>query len=323
MKFDKIKIINRPKASCDYHRIYLPFKSLGYNFNEKKIVQDCKLLIFNRLPTFSNELLFSLKRQYGFKYIVDLDDYWILDSKHYLYNSYKSNETSKKIVDVIKNADAITVTNSLLADKVKDINKNVYIIPNAIQIKKDQFSLKINNNSYVTRFIYAGGLSHLDDIKLISVPLYKTNVNFTLAGFNASNEQSLLMKKNLPPNTYLIPSKSLDKYMEVYDYMDVSLVPLVKSLFNECKSNLKILEAGCKGIAAIASKIHPYYNDIDKKFIDYAENESDWITLLNYYKNNKNYAIDMGSQLFEHVSKNYNLEKVNKLRIELIQNLLN
>lgn len=317
-----IKILLNKETSCDYHRIYLPFKELGYNFDNNLIVQDCDLLIFNRLPSFSNEILFSLKKKHGFKYIVDLDDHWILNQEHYLYKHYSNSNTSHKIIEVIRNADAVIVTTSVLADEARKINKSVYIIPNALPIGKDQFTHSLKNNNYFSRFVYAGGVSHLDDVKLISNALYKTRVDFTLAGYNPDHEQSELMRKSLPSNTYLLQQKNLSNYMECYDYMDVSLAPLVDNAFNVGKSNLKTLESGCKKIPIIASKTLPYYNDVDKTFIDYAENNSDWIQLLTYYKNNKNYALNKGEKLHEHVKKNYNLSIINGLRMELINSLI-
>src|SRR5690606_22932239 len=149
-------------------------------FSKEKNIKDCDLVIFNRLPSFSMKLLLNLKRIHGFKYIVDVDDYWFLNENHYLYDIHQKKLTAQKIIQAITSADAVTVTNSLLADKVKSINKNVHIIPNALPLTTPY----IPNYNYKTRFVYAGGHSHVNDVKIIKDVLYKSNIDLTLAGFN-------------------------------------------------------------------------------------------------------------------------------------------
>lgn len=53
-------------------------------------------------------------------------------------------------------------------------------------------------------------------------------------------------------------TRSVEEYAHHYDDLDILLVPLVKSDFNACKSELKFIEAGVKGVAVIASNVAPY-----------------------------------------------------------------
>lgn len=314
----KVKLLYKPTTSCDYHRLYLPFSKLGYDFTEKRTVDECELIVFNRLPTFSNEIFFFKQKQIGFKYIVDLDDSPFLNKEHYLYNIYNNKKTTDKIIEVVKNADAVIVTTDTLADVILPYNKNIFVISNAIPVDDEQFKRSGSSNSKFSRFIYAGGASHYNDVKLISGVVNKTNIDFTLAGFSDKNEEIIKTRALLSNNINLINNKPFNEYMSVYDYMDVSLVPLVNNSFNICKSNLKVLEAGIKGLSVICSKTLPYYNDIDKNIIDFAENKNDWIRLIKQY-DNKSYANYRGQLLFEHIKQNYNLENINQKRIELLE----
>ena len=53
--------------------------------------------------------LLEYKKKYGFKLIIDIDDYWHLDPWHILADVYPTNE----IIEYIKAADFVTVTNIL------------------------------------------------------------------------------------------------------------------------------------------------------------------------------------------------------------------
>src|SRR5690606_7535207 len=91
--------------------------------------------------------------------------------------------------------------------------------------------------------------------------------------------------------------------------------------FNQCKSNLKTLEAGCKHIPIIASKTLPYYNEQDKAYIDFAENSTEWYNIVRFYQENKNYVTEKGEKLAEHVRQHYHLYTINHFRADLINNL--
>lgn len=71
----------------------------------------------------------------------------------------------------------------------------------------------------------------------------------------------------------------LDKYMTAYNGHQIALAPLKDSLFNSCKSNLKALEAGAKGLALVTSKVKPYFNKQDQQMILFAETKEDWRTI--------------------------------------------
>jgi glycosyltransferase involved in cell wall biosynthesis len=47
-------------------------------------------------------------------------------------------------------------------------------------------------------------------------------------------------------------------YATIYDSFDVAIAPLYEGRFNECKSALKMLEAGFKGLPIVVSDVDPY-----------------------------------------------------------------
>jgi hypothetical protein len=330
-------------SGCDYHRIILPMTHLGVNlkyFQNKKVgdvIKDTKVLIFNRTPHGRLDYILEAKKKFDFKIVVDLDDYWVLHPKHSMYQTWERHKIGQQIVDALKIADEVICTTNLLADKIKVINKNVHVIPNALPFEHDQFSYQKENSEF-TRFIYAGGGTHFWDIKELTVPFKKVNNNpqlknaqFILAGFNGETKESEkswertenVFNLNGTLHNYIRKySLPLESYMDHYIQSDVSLVPLEENHFNRFKSNLKIIEAGCKYNVAICSNTSPYSDEPNKDVVLYAKNASQWYEHIKYCTLNRSFLQDKGEQLGEYVRENYNLFKVNEYRKQLFEKLM-
>lgn len=322
-------------SGCDYHRIVNPCRYMGFDIDSipkrstDNLLKDIKLLYFNRSPENEYDKLMFFKRKYGFKLLLDLDDYWELNMTHPLRPYWIENKMGEDIIQWMKVADAVTVTTSRLADKVKQYNKNVYIIPNGLPFDDGQFNTTRNESDF-TRFIYTGGDSHLYDVALLRNPLGKVNnlnkAKFILAGYNEKkpkiwNRMEGVFKQ--AKNYQRIPGQPLDTYMDVYNDSDVCIIPLESNIFTPYKSNIKFLEAGCKNIPVICSFTPPYSDEPNKNIVRYASNAREWLHWFKYYHDNRNAMIDDGLQLGEYVRKFYDLRKVNELRKQLFEYLMN
>jgi len=101
----------------------------------------------------------------------------------------------------------------------------------------------------------------------------------------------------------------------VYDDIDISVVPIIKNEFNSCKSELKMLEASAKDCAVICHHNNPYLNlATDKNSFDLNKKRfREWAKIL---LNNPNLVADSKAQLSEDV-KRYDLKLLSKKRINL------
>ena len=73
---------------------------------------------------------------------MDLDDYWLPTREHPAHVLVMESGLHKKICDNLRVAKYVTTTTSLYADEIKKINKNVFVIPNAINPEEPQFKAK-------------------------------------------------------------------------------------------------------------------------------------------------------------------------------------
>lgn len=98
--------------------------------------------------------------------ICDLDDYWLPGKEHPAHELIKSNNLSFHIKNNLEAASYVTTTTKLFADEIYKINKNVVVLPNAIDVDESQFNGKTEPSDRV-RFGWLGGSSHLHDLMIL------------------------------------------------------------------------------------------------------------------------------------------------------------
>jgi glycosyltransferase involved in cell wall biosynthesis len=126
--------------------------------------------------------------KWGIVTIVDLDDYWLPTKEHPAHALVWERGIHKKICENVRAAQYVTTTTSIYADEIKKLNKNVFVIPNAINPDEPQFKAKTEPSDKL-RFGWLGGSSHLHDIKLLEgnfgkLESLKDQFSLVLCGFD-------------------------------------------------------------------------------------------------------------------------------------------
>ena len=130
-------------------------------------------------------------------------------------------------------------------------------------------------------------------------------------------------------------TKDINSYATNYNTFDVSLAPLVDSVFNANKSQLKVIEAGFFKKAIIASDLDPFTIDLisavdEGKFNDKGnallvgskKNHKDWAKHMKRLVESPNMIEDLGNRLYETVKDTYSLKKVCKDRVEFFKSII-
>lgn len=286
----KLYVEVKETLSCDFHRIVLPYRHLG------EIKTKVPVLWLNRCSRRGSDFILSQKNR-GVKIVVDIDDDFDLNPDHNLYHHWINSGTRDDIIKSLKLADIVTVTTTTLADKIRTVNKNVEIVPNALPFDEDQFCLSTDFSS--TKAVYAAGPSHNNDVSWIEPSSDVTIACLKREGF---------AQKDCQP---------LRSYMSLYDGHRLALAPLMKNSFNECKSNLKLLEAGAKGIPLLASKCLPYYNEVDRSIVIYAETPTKFNKIIR--ESSDSFLKERGQETAEHVRRCYHIRDSNKIRKQIFE----
>lgn len=131
-------------------------------------------------------------------------------------------------------------------------------------------------------------------------------------------------------------TEEINRYAVNYNHMDVSLVPLVDSVFNTNKSQLKIIEAGFHKKAVIVSDVNPYKMDLkhsmkdglftnegNSLMVSPKRNHKDWEKFMKKLIENPNMITDLGEKLYETVKDTYSLINVSNNRVQFIKYISN
>ncbi len=124
----------------------------------------------------------------GIVTIMDLDDYWLPTKEHPVHHLVLQNKLHEKIMANLKVAGHVTTTTSIFAKEISKFNKNVYVLPNAINPNEPQFKAETLPSERL-RFGWLGGSSHLHDLKLLQgtfdkLKPFKDKYSLYLCGFD-------------------------------------------------------------------------------------------------------------------------------------------
>jgi glycosyltransferase involved in cell wall biosynthesis len=102
----------------------------------------------------------------GIIVVADIDDYWLPTKEHPIHQLIVENKMNQKIVDNLKSSDYVITTTEIFANEIRKFNKNVIVLPNAIDPKEPQFNQPTPPSDKI-RVGWLGGSSHLHDLKLL------------------------------------------------------------------------------------------------------------------------------------------------------------
>jgi glycosyltransferase involved in cell wall biosynthesis len=121
-------------------------------------------------------------------------------------------------------------------------------------------------------------------------------------------------------------SKDVFTYGELYNEIDVALVPLISNEFNRCKSELKLVEAGTMGKAVIVSDTEPYTSwikhGVNGLKVKESRNNIDWYLNIKKLIKEPNLRNDLAAGLKETIEEYFDMDTHNECRAELYKSLI-
>lgn len=153
--------------------------------------------------------------------VMDIDDNFVLGHDHPLYLTSTKEKWAEKVVYHIRKSTCITTTTPIFANVIKKHNKNVHVLPNAIDPEMKQFVQKKKPSNRI-RFGLVCGSAHLNDIKLMNglTSLQKDimdKLQYCLCGFNNKGRLTLWDRNTGQSTTRdIAPSESVwARYEEI------------------------------------------------------------------------------------------------------------
>jgi processive 1,2-diacylglycerol beta-glucosyltransferase len=326
------------------------------------MLKEFQIVVFNRtiskLPTATVEdekkLLLRLKTL-GIVSVCDLDDFWELPVNHYYYSYFRQFNVPEREKYCVKNSDHVITTTQFFADIIKKLNPKVTVIQNAIDPDQPQWAYNKEKSNRV-RFGFVGSAFHKNNVEILKPAMsylhqdekLKRKYELLLCGLEKIDEAGLtekewekkqgiygeyekIFKTGLKDNNEkaynYIYRCDVNTYGAMYDLFDVALAPLENILWNNCKSELKMIEAGFKKTAILVSDCQPFtsiakngYNCLTVK--PKGKYMPDWYLKMKQLILNPNQIEDLSEQLYEDVKVRFHISTANEIRADLYKNLV-
>lgn len=366
-------VVQEQATGLTYHRQLVPHTNLERNYfgqyeviptHDFNIITDEELkefqvVSFLRLVDWqfrTQDFIYRCKKA-GCKVVVDIDDYWNLHPTHELFKKYEENKIPEQTIAGLEGADYVTTTTEHFADKIRQYNKNVIVLPNSVDTTEKQFENKKRDSDRL-RFGWIGGIFHIPDVRLmyegfkeVFKSMSHDKFQMCLGGFGNNDQYKFIEQiytnefKSLKSDIYKaylkqysegnnqvadsqpykrLWGKSVFKYAELYNEIDVALVPLRESNFNSFKSQIKIIEAGFFKKAVIVSNVMPYTIDCNRSnsiLISPNKRNDGWGVAMKSMILNPNKVEDLAEKMHETVKDKYNMDNVNVSRHQLYQSI--
>ena len=197
------------------------------------------------------ETLRQYRQMSSAKIIMEYDDYFVTlpASNHHRHKLPK--DIAGQLRRTMSLADHLVVSTPALADAYADFHRDIRVAENRLNPQQWGALASHRRQGKKLRIGWAGGDSHQGDLAIIRplVQALQDEVEWVFMGMKPLQVRCEF-HCGVPFDWYPQKLASLN--------LDLALVPLEINLFNECKSNLRLLELGACGVPVICSDIEPY-----------------------------------------------------------------
>lgn len=206
----KILVIPSDKGGCGFFRSLQPHLFLKENYGDlfdidiiyqiPNYIQLDKFFIQYDIIHIHKQLdrnceLIKLMKFCGCRVIVDIDDHYDLGNDHPMSVTARMENWKEPIINHLKLADMVITTTEIFKKELLKHNKNIVVIPNAINPKENQFIPRPTKSDRL-RFGIICGSSHLEDIKILNGMVSTLpkeildKIQFVICGFDTNGTRT-------------------------------------------------------------------------------------------------------------------------------------
>ncbi len=208
----------------------------------------------------------------GCRMVMDTDDlftgvpWWNPAHKRY----QPGQESVESGLNHMRNAEMVTVSTKALGKALADKAHAVRVVHNRIDLK-DWEGLEKDpdraSDDHV-RVLYGGAAAHFGDLEDVrqglEVAIRQQWVPWRLMCFGSLPDWMQEIAREMPGKVVAMPWVTFEEYASVAAWggFDFAIAPLKEDPFNDCKSNIKWLEAAAQRIPLLCSDVGPYQTDV-------------------------------------------------------------
>ncbi len=305
MHIDVLKSKVNPPVIAD-SRINVPFNALNTIpeistciGEEIKLLPENSILpriiILNRALFKKDEISINRIKKLlnnGYLIIIDIDD----DPSDFIKKDTNNSFT-------FRSCHAIQVSTPLIAKKLIHLNDEIKVFPNVIERIGD-IKNNLNKDSKIT--IFFGALNRQNDWKPWINSLNKAlSNNKNRWKFKIVHDEAFYNSIELPKEQIEFTSLcSYQKYLEIMNTSDICFMPLLNTNFNQCKSDLKAIEAASLSLAILSTPVVYNQTFIDGETAKFFNDEEALIKILHNWEKNPNKIRELGFKARSYVLEN-------------------
>jgi glycosyltransferase involved in cell wall biosynthesis len=237
-------------------------------------------------------LLMAYKRM-GVPVIVDMDDdFRAIPESHpgYQWVGQGNPHLLTKLENCLHLADRMIVTTEELKERMVKHRMgdydSIHVIPNGWS-SRDPHWLDVRS-IYTDRIVigWAGTITHREDFQMCVAPIKRILREYpnTMICVGGDPEIYRMFATSPEKQKLFVPMVPYEMYPVTMSQWDILLAPLLDNHFNRAKSDIKLVDAGAKGIPYIASSMSAY-NDWPHGGVRVKDDE--WYTAIKAFVEDK------------------------------------
>jgi glycosyltransferase involved in cell wall biosynthesis len=244
----------------------------------------------------------SLKRYSNARRIYELDDYVIDVPKKNAHARGMPPETGKYMREAIALCDRVVVSTPALGDALSSMHHDIRVVPNMLAPKMWEHLRGKRRMAKKPRVGWGGGTSHTGDLEIIAdvVRELADEVEWVFFGMCPDKLRPYVHEfhGSIPLASYPAKLASLN--------LDLAVAPLEFHLFNDCKSNLRLLEYGACGFPVVCTNTRAYQDFLPCTRV-MTNSTEEWIQAIRMHLADPEASYRMGDQLREAVHRDFML----------------
>lgn len=237
--------------------------------------------------------------------VYELDDYLPNLPLKSVHRVHMPKDILRSLRKGLSYVDRFVVSTESLAEAFSGLHDEIVVMENRLPVSWWQGLQTQRRQGKKPRVGWAGGSSHTGDLELIAdvVRDLADEVEWVFLGMCPDKLRPYVHEYHDGVAIEQYPAKlaSLN--------LDLGLAPLEMNLFNECKSNLRLLEYGACGIPVVCTDIRCYQNDFPVTRV--RNRYKDWIEAIRMHINDLDRAAKLGDDLQAKVRQEWMLEGTN------------
>jgi glycosyltransferase involved in cell wall biosynthesis len=250
----------------------------------------------------------SIKTYSQARRIFELDDYVIhVPKKNEHVRGMPDRAEMERVVRLgISLCDRVVVSTQPLADALSAMHHDIRVVPNMLtpQVWGGLRSQRRTGNK--PRVGWGGGTSHTGDLEVIAevVRELAEEVDWVFFGMCPESLRPYIHEFHSVVDLAVYPQKlaSLN--------LDLAVAPLERHIFNDCKSNLRLLEYGACGYPVICTETAAYKGYLPRTQI-HTNTTSEWLAAIRDHLSDPDASYRQGDALHEAVMRDFMLRDDN------------